>query len=395
MWNLLRAIFRTGTPIKKILRLIFWFWIAVAVVGFIAGTKSISIPAVLFFSPAIINKIKARINKEREMETVPYWGKVFGLSQTVRLLASDGLKPYVMKDGTVCKKLMVSNSGRWFYVAGRFYPTYLVRRFDHSSERLYMINNAVLKNQYWLDDDDVRKALNELLYSKKAYLFRERKNSSGSDCERAFNNVWKGELKDIAKADWDELRYRWEQELADIEAGHMERSAYNQHMDGLKTTRTAQKEMYGRVLLDQEIEVIAQAVEKGRIENTEGWFDISLFKSDLYVMNGVKLAKRLGYPRNENAAGFLFQCLTDIQKPYFEEAVLTLERFPKEILVPVIEKYVAIAHEQGDVVFGAGLLYLSKRIGYEISLKRDSSGGVVLKESDNEFEKMVLAQGKM
>ena len=395
MLNLIRAFLRTGTPVKRLFRLIFWIWVGIAALGFIIEMKTISIPVLFFCSPVIINKIKARIDKSKEMETVPYWGKFFGLRQTIRLLASDSLKPYVMQDGTVSKKLMVSNSGRWFYVAGRFYPTHLVRRFDRSSERLYMINNAVLKNQYWLDDDEVRKALNELLYSKKAYLFRERKNSKGSDCERAFANVWKGSLEDLAKADWDELRYRWEQELADIEADRMERSAYNKHMEGLKTAKTAQKEMYGRVLLDQEIEVIAEAVLDGRIEDTDGWFDISLFKNDIYVMNGVKLAKRLGYPINANAVEFLFGCISDIQKPYFEEAVIALERMPQEVLVPIIEKYVTQAHDEGDVVFGAGLLYLSKRIGYEISLKKDPSGKVVLEESDNEFEKMVLAQGRM
>ena len=69
--------------------------------------------------------------------------------------------------------------------------------------------------------------------------------------------------------------------------------------------------------------------------------------------------------------------------------------FPNDLIIPQIEKYVEQAHKEGDVLFGAGLLYLSKRIGYEISLKRADSTEVELQESESEFEKLVMAQGKM
>ena len=70
-------------------------------------------------------------------------------------------------------------------------------------------------------------------------------------------------------------------------------------------------------------------------------------------------------------AQFLFDCLKDIQKPYFEEAVVVLEKYPHDELVARIESNVETAHATGDVLWGAGLIYLSKRIGYEISLAKE------------------------
>ena len=166
-------------------------------------------------------------------------------------------------------------------------------------------------------------------------------------------------------------------------------------MNEFESAKVANRELHGRVLLDIEIEAIVRSIENGKIKDIKNWFDKSLFRNDICVLNGVKLAKRLGYPKNESALDFLFDCITDIQKPYFEEAVNTLEMFPNDLIIPQIEKYVEQAHKEGDVLFGAGLLYLSKRIGYEISLKRADSTEVELQESESEFEKLVMAQGKM
>ena len=102
-----------------------------------------------------------------------------------------------------------------------------------------------------------------------------------------------------------------------------------------------------------------------------------------------------GCPSADFGIQIISIAVTDIQKPYFEEAVNTLEMFPNDLIIPQIEKYVEQAHKEGDVLFGAGLLYLSKRIGYEISLKRADSTEVELQESESEFEKLVMAQGKM
>ena len=371
-------------------------WLALAAIGLLLSMGMWGWILLLFLAPKFLNKLNRKVDNLGEIDSVPYWGRVFGLKQTIKLLAVDRLKPYVMKNGKKCKKVLVSQSGRWIYVSGRFYPLSLISSFDKTKNKLTMINNVKLKDQYWLGDEDVADALQEILLSKKNFLYNGRNKAKGEDCERAFKRVWHGNLKDIGKADWDELRYRWEQELADIEAEMMERSTYNKHMEGLEGTKNAKAEMYGRVLLDMEIKIICDAVREGKIKNTTGWFDFSLFKNDMCVMNGVKLAKVLGYPLNEEAAEFLFTCISDIQKPYFEEAVSALETFPREILIPLIEKYVSAAHEEGDVVFGAGLLYLSKRIGYEISLKRDQAEEAPAEEKENEFEKRVLlAQGRM
>ena len=109
------------------------------------------------------------------------------------------------------------------------------------------------------------------------------------------------------------------------------------------------------------------------------------------------LANNLRYPLNRNATEFLFDCIKDIQKPYFNLAIFTLSQFPRDELIALIEKYVEKAKADGDVLFGAGLLSLSHRIGYEISLKKFSREKETLEgeDADNEFEKMVLSQGRM
>ena len=61
-----------------------------------------------------------------------------------------------------------------------------------------------------------------------------------------------------------------------------------------------------------------------------------------------------------------------------------LEKYPVDELIPIIESHVETAHNTGDVLWGAGLIYLSKRIGYEISLAKEM----------NEAEPMVMSQGK-
>lgn len=395
MWNFIMGFLKTERPLASTLSLIWKAAIAMVAISFLWSMGVVGLIIAFFVVPTFLNKLEDKLAKGKEIDTVPYWGRIFGLKQTIRLLSADKLKPYRFKDGTFCHKLMITESGRWFFVNGRFYPTNLILRFEPTTNKLIMINGDHIKEQYWLDDEEIRKALGEILYAKKAFYDNERSNSKIADCQKAFKNVWKKDLKDLSKADWDDLRYRWEQELADIEAGQTERSNYNHHMNEFESAKVSNKELHGRVLLDIELEAIAKSIENGKIKDIKDWFDKSLFRNDICVLNGVKLAKRLKYPRNAIAMDFLFDCITDIQKPYFEEAVNTLEMFPNELLIPQIEKYVEQAHAQGDVLFGAGLLYLSKRIGYEISLKRADSTEIELQESESEFEKLVMAQGKM
>jgi hypothetical protein len=85
----------------------------------------------------------------------------------------------------------------------------------------------------------------------------------------------------------------------------------------------------------------------------------------------VRLLRELGYPRNKAGVDFLFDCIKDIQKPYFEDAIEALSLFPRDELIELIEMHVTKAHEEGDVLFGAGLIYLSGKINYEISLSRN------------------------
>ncbi len=47
-------------------------------------------------------------------------------------MAEDKFRPYVMKDGTICRRLKVSESGRWMKIAGRYYTIPLICGIDEN-----------------------------------------------------------------------------------------------------------------------------------------------------------------------------------------------------------------------------------------------------------------------
>ena len=141
---------KTERPLASTLSLIWKTAIAMVVISILWSMGIVGLIAAFFIATPILNKLEKRIEKGKEIDTVPYWGRIFGLKQTIRLLSADKLKPYKFKDGTFCHKLMITESGRWFFVNGRFYPTNLILRFEPTTNKLIMINGDHIKEQYWL-----------------------------------------------------------------------------------------------------------------------------------------------------------------------------------------------------------------------------------------------------
>ena len=412
MWNFLKGVLESGVIIRIFFKTIWYLFLAIMLIALLFGLKTFGLMLAVMMGPAFLERVFTYLQgKYLDIETVPYWGRKFGFKQTVKLLAEDRFHPYVFKNGKVCRKLKVSESGRWFMVAGRFYPLYLVKKFDRRSCEILMMDGTLLREQSWLGDFRVAEALEEIFADRGFYSEGFDENILRNACKTAFLRVCGDDYKALGKADWDEVRYQLEKEIKEIQAGSAGSKMKKRHMRDIVVPDEARKMMHSRVLIDREIEAISDAIRCGAIRNMEGWFDMARFNNDILVCNGVKILMSVGYPKNSVGEEFLFQCITDIEKPYFEDAVTTLSRFPRKGLIEQIEKRMAIAHDRQDVVAGAGLIYLAGKIGYEISLAKENNVRTEVSADDsaeaksyvsfggsaaavqNEFEKKVLEQG--
>ncbi len=309
---------------------------------------------------------------EETRPVVPYWGEKFGTKQCIRLLAEDRFKPYVDKEGDPIEGFEVSESGRWFKIASQYYPTYLVFDYDPSTGELTMVDGAKVYVGGRADNEQIKRALEEYINGAKAFQIDNEYHLdiTPDECAWAFEKCAGGNYKELAKADWDEFRYIWELTISNLAVKVLTPAESEEHAKALENADFAGDTIFTRALLDKEIQVIADAISSGSINDIEKWFQLDSYKSEICVSNGIKILKAMGYPNNSMGTPFLFDCLRDIQKPYFMDAVLTLEKLPYHYLIAIIEQYVEKTHATEDVLWGAGLIYLSKRIGYEISLER-------------------------
>lgn len=373
MWNYIKGLFLSGSFGKKFHAAFVGIAGALVFLGALIGIGGGSWIIGFFVGSVLYSKYEEKYKRTLEdISHVPYWGNQFGRRNTINLLEDEEFHPYVLRDGKVCRHLKVSESGRWFYVAGHYYPLYLVRGFDYARGELMMIDGTRLTEQNWLKNNAIRHALVDLLKANRLYEVGMRKSLLDSITTRAFNSVWKGSYEELAKADWDQIRYEWEKEVSMEAEDTLERSKANKLKEALRLPDYALNSLHSRTLTDKEIDIISKAIQDKKIKHIDGWFVLEDYKDDMCVGNGARLLSALGPIENEEALNFLFDCTRDIQKPYFTEAVNALLKYPRHVLIKEIEKRVAIAHETGDVLWGAGLIYLSGQFGYEISLSRQS-----------------------
>ena len=372
MWNYFKGLFITGGLFKKIAAITIGFFGVITILAVLFSMKGRGIVFGSWAAWWFATKYNEKFGKTfKDIEHVPYWGNRFGRQKTIDLLDAEKFEPYVMNDGTICKWLQVSRSGRWFCVAGHYYPIYLVRGYDGRSRELLMIDGTRIK-QPWLETEPVKAAMKELFAANRIFEKGLKKRDITGICATAFNRAWGQNYEALANADWDVVRYKWEQEVADLAASGMELSSFNKFRKALSLDDYAKESLQTRVLTDDEIDYIVQSIRRKEIKSTDGWFVISSYKDEMCICNGVKLLNRLGYPDNAMGDLFLFNCIRDIQKPYFEEAIEALKKFPRDLLIEMLETRVAVAHQEGDVLWGAGLIYLAKQIDYEISIARES-----------------------
>ena len=316
---------------------------------------------------------------------VPYWGKLFGLDAIFKLLAEDKFSPYITKDGYKCNDVLVSESGRWVMIVGEIYPIPLIKGLSGLENEFEMIDGeSVMINVKTLRPGLVKMALRELFPPLALRIDDTTYDDLPSNRAKAFKKVWPGDYKELAYADWFEVRYLWEREYSRVLSGKATDEEIEESLKEITEEHIVYKQMFRRVLLDDELKTIAKAIKNGEIERPYALFDITNYSDEYCVCNGINVLKRIGYPANKEWMGFLFDCLKDIKKSYFNDAIAVLKNiFPKDELIARIDADIVKAHDADDLVWAAGLISLSKEIGYEITLK----------EADKEKEKAVSTCG--
>ena len=377
MWNYLKGYFRSGELFKKI------YWLFMTFLCSIMALASFPIGTVVFGVPAVL-LIKHTAERFGHDQVVPYWGDLFLKDEIYKLLAGEKFRSYVTHKGETVKAVKVSSSGRWVCVKGRYYPLALVKRFDFAQNGtkcyVYMINGTKLGAQDWTGDKEIEEALTELAGTVSDY--------PEELCKEAFKEV-KTDLKlssaGFVNTDWNEFRYLWEQKARAKFNGIEEGKLTKKRIRTLISPDNIKPVFFKKTLTDIEIESMCEGIRTGKVNNGDAFADINRYTSDIYVLNGVKLYEKLGYPDNIKAEDFLFDCIRDIEKPYFDDAIRVLSEFPREHLIASIERYVKKAHENGDYVFGAGLIALARSIDYEISLEKEVEEEVAAEDA-KEFE---------
>jgi hypothetical protein len=375
MWNYLKGCFRSGKFSKNIRWSLLTAAMIIAVIKLaLWGVLLLGLPTYGVFMHTI---------KTFKMNTaVPYWGEKFKKKDIFKLLAEEKFHPYVTKKGKKVRQVKVSDSGRWVCVKGRYYPLPLIRRFcvdrDLTKCVVYMIDGNC-DEQEWTGSAAIEEALEEMCNDDQNY--------PDHICATVFEMLKGQLLKDdhtLATTDWNEFRYNWEQKCRVMDNGQDPERVSAKRMRALTNPESNNKTMFNKALSANEIQAICDGIKDGRIDDPGRMANINKYKKDIYVLNGVKIYENLGYPANKVAEEFLFDCIRDIEKPYFDDALRVLSEFPREHLIGSIEKHVKKAHEKGDYVFGAGLLALARAIDYEISLEKESSETEALSEISSE-----------
>ena len=373
MWNFIKGFFLSGSFLRKLAISIIGISGLIVILAIFTSGNIRGVQLGVALSWMLGHKYKGKAGSAlKSIDHVPYWGNKFGLQSTINLLDAERFHPYRMKNGKLCLHLRVSESGRWFEVGGFYYPLYLVKDLDFHTDEIVMIDGTRMPAPLILNLGNTTKGLLELLEANRIYEKGLSRKSSDGISAQAFARAWGSDYEKLAGADWDEVRYVWEKEFAAVAQDRIDRKRFSKFLNGLRQGDIASEALLNRVLSEEEMEVVANAVRRGVIKEDKltECFDINAYKDEMCVCNGVHLLNLCKLTGIKGSKEFLFDCIKDIQKPYFEEAVQTLKRFQRDELIEEIEKNVARAHEQGDVLWGAGLIYLSKQIDYEISLSK-------------------------
>ncbi|WP_022770921.1 hypothetical protein [Butyrivibrio sp. NC2007] len=282
--------------------------------------------------------------KPNKFGELPHFGKMFGSLWLKELLRDEVFHRYTYQSGKEARFLKVSESGKWISFWGGYLPIDLIIGYNKRKAELYTVDGNTILLPFIAHSTIFSRELENFFKEKGEYYTAVPEHAW---LEFAGTNGAIDEA--LAKKDWGAFRYLWEKNLL------------NKH----KKKAGSSTDIYERVLSDKEINRIVRDVKAGN-EDLLTYLNFDRYKNDQSVCNGVELLRLLGYPKNVEGVDFLFDCLGDVDEPYFFMAVEVLKIYPKKVREERIEYYAKLAHENGDVEKFGGLLYLAKELKYEI-----------------------------
>ncbi len=308
----------------------------------------------LLYSPGLIAEYMRSLYKKklppikqwRVFWRVPHFGRI--MPQCWDEARFETYRPYVTSEGNQIPFVMMGESQKWMRILGKYYPVDLICGYNEKKNVLYAIDGSAIKLP--------RRALLSSYKEGIKAFFEDRGHNYESipdGTKYAFENMICSRPEELYKMDFGKLRYRWEDWMARSSGGE-----------------NRKHDIFEDVLSNKEITAIFKSIRNKR-DNLGMYTNFEDYKNEYAVCNGINLLSKLKYPQNRDGIGFLFDCLNDVDEPYFMMAVDELMKFPHKTLKNELEVRAKTAYEEQDVLKMAGLMFLAKKLNYEIEYVKE------------------------
>lgn len=313
------------------------------------GLSYCALFAIPFFGIDLFKFLKE--NKDLTAKDWWYLRKISYLGERMpgcqREIMQETFHSYVTKKGKEIPFIKVSENERWVKIQGKYYPLDFLCGYNDRGRVIYTISGEPIPLRQ--GKPEFTEGLTEFLKDHGTFFDETPLNAKG-----VFDSLVKDHENELLKYDFGRLRYLWESNIV--------------------ADSDLQISIYDLVLSDIEISNIADAIKMGE-KRLGNYLIFEKYKNEYNVCNGVKLLMELGYPDNAEGMDFLFDCLGDVDEPYFLMAVEELMKFPPDKLGDKIEEKAKIAYETRNVNNMAGIMFLAKRLNYEIEFVKNIGDG--------------------
>jgi uncharacterized protein YlbG (UPF0298 family) len=289
----------------------------------------------------------------------PHFDKMFGHKKINELLSEETFHLHIFEDGKQARYLSVSESGKWFSLLGGHLPVDLICGYNKRKDELYTIDGVIIKLP---DEAGLYSVIRELekFFRERGYYFEQMPQGARDE----FHDSFRKPDSALAIENWGTIRYQWEKELLRDSKKYPDKIAKS-NFSVIAYDGSISTDIFERVLSDYELEQTVNAVKNNHVDIRK-YLYFNDYKNEYAVCNTIELLKKIGQPKNLEGCDFLFDCLGNIDEPYFYMAVNLLKTYPRRMREEKMEVYAKAAHESGDVEKFGGLLYLAKELKYDI-----------------------------
>ena len=308
---------------------------------------------------------------------MPYFGTMFRFPDAMAYIKKEKFVPFINQHGKINNNLKISDDDKWVCICGGYLPIDLICGYNKEKNEIYAIDGTTIKLPFRVKLNKMGDDIEEFFAERGTYFTEMPENA-----DEEFDAALKRPSYELSRADWGKVRYLWEKLIASNSKNREKNKAATAKYVPVSDRGNLNKEIFGRVLTDAELERAAGAVRGQRVALSR-YMNFKDYKNEYSVCNGIRLLKSLKSPMNFEGIDFLFDCLNDVDEAYFQMAVDLLKTFPEELVAKELEKHAKLAYERYDVMKLGGLLYMAKAISYDIEYIKK------LKESADEKAKMV------